>query len=110
MRNIIIEYRDGNLVELRVDGISLKGVTSFDLSLLENNASELIFNIALTPAVLLTSAEADTDRPWGIEPQFNKLCMLNPGWPAADKSISEGVITQRKEALKQLEAQLLTRC
>lgn len=110
MRNIIIEYRDGNLVELRVDGISLKGVTSFDLNLLENNSSELIFNIALTPDVVLTSSEADTNRPWGSEPQFNKLYMLNPGWPAADKSISEGVMTQRKEELKQLEAQLLTRC
>lgn len=60
MKDLIIEYREGKLTQLRVDGVLMEGVTSLGFSHFAGKASpELTFNLAMTGQESLIAPDID---------------------------------------------------
>lgn len=60
MKDLIIEYREGKLAQLRVDGVLIEGVTSLGFSHSVGKATpELTVNLAMTGKESLISPDVD---------------------------------------------------
>lgn len=61
MKDLIIEYRDGKLAELRVDGVLLEGVTSLGFShFVGKETPELTINLVMSGKESLVPSSYDS--------------------------------------------------
>ena len=103
MKDLIIEYREGKLAELRVDGVLMEGVTSLGFSHFAGKGTpELTVNLAMTGKESLIAPDIDRKTFESAAKRFTEadaVVVLTPSQGIA-KAVQETIAKRLSEEAK----------